>query len=216
MKNDGNHNAFWSSSEGVATLKFGGWMIFIGVLLVIFAINARTNKSEDAPKEKDEQKETVNFKNYETMQDELLKSNISYVYKITVGEKKYVFTGSKCNDIDEGFKESTDELIKYKIVKDKYYKVSVDKEEEITNLYEGLDASFLNLNVLFNNLKDYLYGVEKEDNKRTITYNKEGYQVSVITNLESITNINITNEFAVYNLEFTNNLKCDNIVTTEK
>ena len=45
---------------------------------------------------------------------------------------------------------------------------------------------------------------KKEDSKRTITYDKDGYKVSVITNLESIEKIEITVDEWIYELNFYN------------
>ena len=37
MKN----NSFWSTTQGKSTIKFVAWMIFIIILIVIFAINGK-------------------------------------------------------------------------------------------------------------------------------------------------------------------------------
>ena len=34
-------NSFWSTTQGKSTIKFVAWMIFIIILIVIFAINGK-------------------------------------------------------------------------------------------------------------------------------------------------------------------------------
>ena len=91
----------------------------------------------------------------------------------------------------------------------------MDNRELITDLYSNFDASYLNLSMLFDNLSEYLYSVEKNTDTRTITYDKEGYQVTVITDTENITNITITVDTTTYDLEFTKIGECATIVFTD-
>ena len=82
--------------------------------------------------------------------------------------------------------------------------------EVITNLYEGLKEEYLNIELLFKNLKPYIYNVKKDNDKRTVTYQKNEYQVKVITNLENIESIEITDENTIYVLNFMKTNKCQN------
>ncbi len=211
-KNDISQN-----DQGKAAIKFGLWMIFIVVLIIVGVFNNKDIKlNEQNPEEsKEEEKEVFEFKNYDTMQAELLNGNYNYTYRLNIKEENYIFSGTKCNNRITGYKESKDGVTKYVIEGDKTYKNVLGNLEETNELYEGIDSSFLNLNTLFDNLKEYLYNVDKNDNKRTITYNKEGYGVIVKTDLENITSIEIKLENDTYNLEFTKNEKCDSINLTE-
>ena len=51
--------------------------------------------------------------------------------------------------------------------------------------------------------------------RELITYDKEGYQVTVITDTENITNITITVDTTTYDLEFTKIGECATIVFTD-
>lgn len=196
-----NNNSFWQTESGKATIKFGGWFVFIIVIFIIFAIPGRNNEEKKVTEEPKKDSEKYTFKEYDEMQDELLNSNYSYKYDLKVNDLNYYFNGTKCNGEDIGYKESNEGIIKYQI------KDSIVDE----NLYNNLEKSFLDLNVLFSNLKEYLYSVEKNNDIRRIKYNKEGYQVTVTTNLEKITNIEIIADGNIYNLSFTNAIFCDNI-----
>ena len=110
-----------------------------------------------------------------------------------------------------GDEETKDGIIKYIKDKDITYKVVLDEKEELQNLYDETDESFLNINIIFKNLKEYLYNITKNESTREINYNKDGYKVVVKTDLKNITNMTIENENKTYELQFTNVDKCDNI-----
>lgn len=203
-------NSFWSTTQGKSTIKFVAWMIFIIILIVIFAINGKPeNNNINNTQEKNE--EIISFEKYETMQDNLLNGCFNYEYKIIEENITIIYTGKKLNDTEIGYKETKDGIIKYIKDKDITYKVVLDEKEELPNLYDEADKSFLNINIIFENLKEYLYNITKNESTREINYNKDGYKVVVKTDLKNITNITIENENKTYELQFTNVGKCDNI-----
>ena len=167
----------------------------------MFKITNKTDKKEE------KEENTPVFVNYKDMEINLLNNGYDYKYTITSDTQKEIYEGTMCNDIDIGYKETIDSITKYKIKNGKITKVLLDNEEEIPSIYDDSE-DFLNLNTLFTNLKEYPYNIEKNNNERTISYKKDGYQVLVKTNLEYITNITITTTTNNYNLEFTNVGKC--------
>ena len=203
-----NNNTFWSTDRGKATGKFIAWMIFIIILVVLFA---RQNVYENNTEENKTKEETKTFKNYTDMQKELLSSGYDYKYKITNNENIVIYEGNICNSIDNGYKETSEGIIKYKKENNDIRKIVLEEEIVIDDLYEGIDSSFINLDSLFTILEEYLYNVTKNEQTREIKYNKEGYSVLVNTDLEHITKITINNDTASYELEFTNIGKCANI-----
>ena len=173
-------NSFWSTTQGKSTIKFVAWMIFIIILIVIFAINGKQeNNNINNTQEKNE--EIISFEKYETMQDNLLNGCFNYEYKIIEENITTIYTGKKLNDTEIGYKETKDGIIKYIKDKDITYKVVLDEKEELPNLYDEEDKSFLNINIIFENLKEYLYNITKNESTREINYNKEGYKVVVKT-----------------------------------
>lgn len=177
------------------------WIFFIVIIFVMFKITNKPDKKEE------KEENTPVFVNYKDMEINLLNSGYDYKYTITSDTQKEIYEGTMCNDIDIGYKETIDSITKYKIKNGKITKVLLDNEEEIPSIYNDYE-DFLNLNTLFTNLKEYPYNIEKNNNERTISYKKDGYQVLVKTNLEYITNITITTTTNNYNLEFTNVGKC--------
>lgn len=213
-----NKNTFWQSERGKAIIKLGLWMIFIVILIaVVIFSDTRSNDIELPPAEETPNTETENYEfvNYNDMIDKLLLNNYEYTYTITTLDNRYIYTGWKNNNQELGFKEDASGIIKYFIDETGNYRINLDNRELITDLYSNFDASYLNLSMLFDNLSEYLYSVEKNADVRTITYDKEGYQVTVITDTENITNINITVDTTTYDLEFTKIGECATIVFTD-
>jgi hypothetical protein len=204
-------NTFFETKEGKATIKFAAWMIFIVILIIVFAINGNNEQKNDTKENNNVKEEISSFKNYEEMVSDLLKSCYNYNFKVTSLENIVIYNGTISNNEDIGYKETSEEIIKYVIIDGITSRIVLDKTTEITNLYDEEDKAFLNIENLFNNLKNYLYSVNKNETKREINYNKDGYQVLVKTNLENITEILITNATKTYELQFTNVSICDNI-----
>ncbi len=199
------NNNFWQTERGKAIIKLGGWFVFI-IALIIFVLvsekNANNNVIDDTNSNKDEVTETYEFLLFSEMINNLINGNYEYSYNITSNNINYIYEGIKCNNEELGYKESIDKIIKYYINDQNTYQVILNEYVEITNLYEGIDTNFINLDVLFNNLNEYLYNTVKNENTRVITYDKDGYKVSITTDLENITNISITTDNSIYNLDF--------------
>lgn len=193
-------NSFWQTERGKAIVKLGLWLVFI-LALIIFALVNKNDNTINKENEETEEKEVYEFKKYDEMIESLLDSNYEFNYDIVINDTNYLFNGTKCNNEVLGYKESNMGIIKY-YISDNTYQVVLKELVPIENLYENIDINYLDLNILFNNLNEYLYNIEKNDNKRTITYKKDGYQVEIITNLDNITNINITVDNNTYNLSY--------------
>lgn len=193
-------NSFWQTERGKAIAKLGLWLVFI-LALIIFALVNKNDNTINKENEETEEKEVYEFKKYDEMIESLLDSNYEFNYDIVINDTNYLFNGTKCNNEVLGYKESNMGIIKY-YISDNTYQVVLKELVPIENLYKNIDINYLDLNILFNNLNEYLYNIEKNDNKRTITYKKDGYQVEVITNLDNITNINITVDNNTYNLSY--------------
>ena len=202
-------NNFWKTDRGKALTKLLLWVVFIVIVLGAFIMQEKDNiddyqmPSNEVTNEEN-QDDDNNFKKYSDMQDELLNNNYLYKYIITNSEEKIVFSGIKNGTNETGYKETKAGIIKYQIVDGIVSQINMDEITNIDNLYENIDRNYLDISLLFNNLSEYLYSTEKKDSKRTITYDKDGYKVSVITNLESIEKIEITVDEWIYELNFYN------------
>lgn len=214
------NNNFWQTERGKALIKLGAWMIFIIALIVFVLVsekNADDNILDDTNNNEvnNEPTETYEFKIFSEMIASLLNGNYEYSYNIVNNGITYIYNGIKCNNEELGYKETSENVIKYYKNEGNAYQVILDQYVEVTNLYEGIDTSFIDLNILFNNLNEYLYNVEKNESIRTITYDKDGYGVEVTTNLDNITNINIVTDIGTYDLDFNMIDTCDLGVLSE-
>ena len=202
-------NNFWKTDRGKALTKLLLWVVFIVIVLGAFIMQEKDNIDDyqmpsNEVTDEENQVNDNNFKKYSDMQDELLNNNYLYKYIITNSEEKIVFSGIKNGTNETGYKETKAGIIKYQIVDGIVSQINIDEITNIDNLYENIDRNYLDISLLFNNLSEYLYSTEKKDSKRTITYDKDGYKVSVITNLESIEKIEITVDEWIYELNFYN------------
>ena len=207
-------NNFWQTEKGKATIKLGLWMVFIAILIVVVLVSERDSINlpvEDDSTPSETETENYEFVNYSDMLDKLLLGNYEYSYTITNETGKYIYTGWKNENKEIGFKEDSTGVIKYYIDDSGTYKVNMDTLEVIDYLYNGVDTSYLDLELLFGNLNEFLYSVTKNDDMRTITYDKSGYQVEVMTDTRDITNITISTDTTTYDLNFTKIGECDTI-----
>lgn len=207
-------NNFWQTEKGKATIKLGLWMVFIAILIVVVLVSERDSINlpvEDDSTPSETETENYEFVNYSDMLDKLLLGNYEYSYTITNETGKYIYTGWKNENKEIGFKEDSTGVIKYYIDDSGTYKVNMDTLEVIDYLYNGVDTSYLDLELLFGNLNEFLYSVTKNEDMRTITYDKSGYQVEVMTDTRDITNITITTDTTTYDLNFTKIGECDTI-----
>ena len=203
-------NTFWQTERGKAAIKLILWAIFIVILIVIVLFSERdtireqfNNSGEDnTTVETPEPAEEEDFLSFTTMQENLLNNNYEYIYTISNSLGTYIYTGIKNPDKEMGYREDSNGIIKYFITNDVTYRVNLDTTEVITDLYLNVDASYLNLEVLFANLSEYLYTTNTNQDIRTITYNKEGYQVIITTNTSMITNITIMVDDTTYDLDY--------------
>ena len=193
-------NSFWQTERGKSLIKLGLWLIFI-LAIIIFTYTNKNDETVNNENKEIEEKETYEFKKYDEMIDSLLNSNYEFNYDIVIDDNNYLFNGTKCNNEVLGYKESNMGIVKY-YISDNTYQVILKDLVPIENLYENIDTNYLDLNILFNNLNEYLYNIEKNEDTRVITYKKEGYQVKVTTNLDNVTNINIVVDNNTYNLSY--------------
>ena len=198
-------------------LKFAIWMVVIIIMVAVGFVKTNnenhwlddldtTESSREASSEN-----TSKEASFQSMREALSSNNYDFVFTIN-NDFKYTFTGRRCNELETGFKETKDGIIKYIINNDKKtYKIVNDENEEISDLYTGFDSSYLDINSLFSNLKNIIYSVIEDSAGNTYIYDMNDYKVEFKTNNIEITSIIITTENTTYNLEFSNIGKCAKI-----
>lgn len=213
------NNGFWQTDRGKALIKLLLWMVFIVILIVLAIVSERNGNSEILDVDKPEnnvtdtpsEPENVEYEAYNTMITNLLANNYEYEYLITTATDSIILTGFKNPDKEIGFKETSSGITKYFIDSTGTYELNMNTSSIIDNLYSEFDSSYLNLELLFNNLNEYLYNTEENVGIRTITYDKDGFQVTVTTDTKNITNVLVTTDTTTYDLNFKNIGECATI-----
>lgn len=167
--------------------KIGIWLIYIAVIafiLVYFFKIAPSFPKEDINAE-------APFGLYKDMISMIKRQNYIFDYNITTIDKIIKYSGKK-----DGEKEQSEI----------YYN---DELGDLESLNELIDIDLLNPNYVFDileNINDYT--LDKENNKRTFTYNvkieEKKMQIIIVTDLTSITNISIYDEKNTYDLKYEN------------
>ena len=213
------NNGFWQTDRGKALIKLLLWMVFIVILIVLVIVSERNTNSEILDVDKPEnnvtdtpsEPENVEYEAYNTMITNLLANNYEYEYLITTATDSIILTGFKNPDKEIGFKETSSGITKYFIDSTGTYELNMNTSSIIDNLYSEFDSSYLNLELLFNNLNEYLYNTEENVGIRTITYDKDGFQVTVTTDTKNITNVLVMTDTTTYDLNFKNIGECATI-----
>ena len=213
------NNGFWQTDRGKALIKLLLWMVFIVILIVLAIVSERNGNSEILDVDKPEnnatdtpsEPENVEYEAYNTMITNLLANNYEYEYLITTATDSIILTGFKNPDKEIGFKETSSGITKYFIDSTGTYELNMNTYSIIDNLYSEFDSSYLNLELLFNNLSEYLYNAEENVGIRTITYDKDGFQVTVTTDTKNITNVLVMTDTTTYDLNFKNIGECATI-----
>lgn len=198
----------WHNKRTHAAMVLGLWLIFLLFVMIISFIGGKATKTPESNIPVTEEKEeTPTFKNYEVMQKELINSNFSYVYTINIGDYKVVYRGEKTNNLDTGYKETAEETIKYQVDETGLYKVVMDELNAYDRLYENLNESLLDLEYIFETVKDKPVLTEELGDTRNYTYKftleEIEYEIIVSTNLENITKISVKYEDKLYDLNYT-------------
>ena len=213
------NNGFWQTDRGKALIKLLLWMVFIVILIVLAIVSERNGNSEILDVDKPEnnatdtpsEPENIEYEAYNTMITNLLANNYEYEYLITTATDSIILTGFKNPDKEIGFKETSSGITKYFIDSTGTYELNMNTYSIIDNLYSEFDSSYLNLELLFNNLNEYLYNTEENVGIRTITYDKDGFQVTVTTDTKNITNVLVMTDTTTYDLNFKNIGECATI-----
>lgn len=214
-----NNNGFWQTDRGKALIKLLLWMVFIVILIVLAIVSERNGNSEILDVDKPEnnatdtpsEPENIEYEAYNTMITNLLANNYEYEYLITTATDSIILTGFKNPDKEIGFKETSSGITKYFIDSTGTYELNMNTSSIIDNLYSEFDSSYLNLELLFNNLSEYLYNTEENVGIRTIIYDKDGFQVTVTTDTKNITNVLVMTNTTTYDLNFKNIGECATI-----
>ncbi len=181
---------------------------FMLVLILVIGTNSNEkdySKYEGAtqdvfkPVYKEEEKENITFLE---KQKKLYEGTYEFEYVIT-GAINIKYSGKYENMVTTGYKESSSETLKYKIENGVTYKVLIDKEEEHSGLYMGLNEELFDFKTLFSKLNTKSTIIDRGETSKTYTYeNIDGNKIVILLNDKEINKIVIENADLKYEFTF--------------
>jgi hypothetical protein len=209
------------TNKGKAILRLIKWCIFFVILFIFLAIaslmspkntsikkpNNEINKPQEEIPKDNWNEETLTIETINEYQEKL-NNDYDYKYEISINKEKYIFSGTKTNNINKGYKESNTGIIKYSIDSTGTYMETTTEKTLINNLYEGIEENYLNPIYILNIIKELEITRDKECDCIEPVYkandSKNIYRIT--TSNQNITGIDITAlDFSyIYNLDFKN------------
>lgn len=209
------------TNKGKAILRLIKWCVFFVILFIFLAIaslmspkntsikkpNNEINKPQEEIPKDNWNEETLTIETINEYQEKL-NNDYDYKYEISINKEKYIFSGTKTNNINKGYKESSTGIIKYSIDSTGTYMETTTEKTLINNLYEGIEENYLNPIYILNIIKELEITRDRECNCIEPVYkandSKNIYRIT--TSNQNITGINITAlDFSyIYNLDFKN------------
>lgn len=207
------------TNKGKAILRLIKWCIFFVILFIFLAIaslmspknnsikkpNNEINKPQEEIPKDNWNEETLTIETINEYQEKL-NNDYDYKYEISINKEKYIFSGTKTNNINKGYKESSTGIIKYSIDSTGTYMETTTEKTLINNLYEGIEENYLNPIYILNIIKELEITRDRECDCIEPVYkandSKNIYRIT--TSNQNITGINITAlDFSyIYNLDF--------------
>ncbi len=147
--------------------------------------------------------EKKDFVSYETQIENLLNKQYEYEYLIldSIGTKSYTYECSgKMDDTIESGTCTKPKKISY-------------TEQNKKDVYKEIEINYIDVEYIFNSIKDIEPTIEKMTKTRIYTYKtaieKLETDITVTTDLDAITQIEISNAYMTYILKY-NNVNIDN------
>lgn len=192
------------TKKGRALLKLSLYMIFLAFVFILIIV---ANSLEDPyPKRTSSSTETESHREEKTLtyldkQKKLTEGEYEYTYNIT-GSAFIIYMGEFKNKVETGYKETEDDLVKYKIKNGITYRTFLNQEEEYDGLYEGLDENLFDLKTLFETLNSESATIENNKDTKIYKYNLDGKNFEITTDKDSITNIKIIDNTITYDFSY--------------
>ncbi len=146
-------NELKKTEKGKAILKLIRWGIFFFVLFAFLIIASFFSSKTSNNNPVSEKKEVIDNVYINKLLDTLSHDEYQYDIEIKKAEEVISFQGTKTSKINEGYKETSDGIIKYYIDDTGIYQKTSNENIPILNLYESLNEEYLIQDNLIKNLK---------------------------------------------------------------
>lgn len=207
-KNKRTFKEMWNDKRMHAIIVLGMWFAFFALTFLILGVLSLFNSKDIEQKEKVEiPTETVSA-NVPKMLENLIASDYSYEYIIITGENRYSYNGTKEAEENKGYYESATGIIKYSVIDNVYYQMDGETLIENVNIISEQDKQFMDLNNIFERIKEYELNNEViiEENKYIydLLINENVCKIEIYTNNNNISEIFITYNDFNYDFNFKN------------
>ena len=194
----------WDNKKTHALICLGIWIIFFLFVYIIVVLPYYDN-NDNSMNRVDNSIDNVTTENvitFEGMKNKLLNGEYDYKYTINTSLGKTIYTGSKTQEKDLGYKENSEGLVKYEINNDGIFKINMDEKIPIEDLYIGLNENFFDIQKIYELTTNLTENIDEEKNE--ISYENENMKIVFKINEQSILSINIKDNDDDYLLEFSN------------
>lgn len=204
----------WKNKRWHSLVVLMLWMIGLALAMLLVFLMDDAN-STISPQTNTNTNINRNLDYYDKLEN-LEEEDFSFSYTVTKDNEKITYEGNKIKNTITGYRQNRNGIMKYKIEDGITYEIQVDKEVEITTLYENVNASLLDISYIL----DLLYENKEENilsSNGTTTYfysvveNEEPMQIKVTENSTCIENITLTLTNTTYELAFTSNIVSSSI-----
>ena len=186
----------WNTPRGRASIKLAFYGLF--VLVIFIAIIFSADKRPTVYKATYNVKTVT--KDFNEKLKELKANNYAFNYNLNIASNHILIYGQKKLNLETGYKENSQGIIRYLKENDKIYKIGIDNEkEEMPDLFSDINSNYLNINYLLE-LIDNQTPIE-EDNKKI--YNLENnIEIEIESDSQNITKITLKENENTYELNF--------------
>ena len=211
MKKDEKKKTFkelWADTRTRAIIKLGMWFGFFAILFIVSSIASLFNKNTNYKNAEVEQKEEEKVEmNVPSLLRKIKTSDYSYEYTITNAEVTIHYNGTNEDNINKGYYESNEGIVKYELKEGIYYKVENDVTTEEQIAINDTDKNIMDINNLIKRIYDYEdAGKNPEVTENIYRYDfsneQEKYVVNITISGSSISKIEIDYNDIKYNLEY--------------
>ncbi len=137
----------WENPKGKAVIKLGGYLLVIIAISIIAAIGSRMNSNNN------DEVEEVKALTYSDKVKMIEDNNYSYVFDLTKGSEKVIFSGIKLAKRELGYKETENKTIKY-YIDDQIYEVTLGELKPVDDLYDDINSELIDMVYIIDTIKN--------------------------------------------------------------
>lgn len=193
----------WDNESSRAFIKLMIYILILGGGILILSFTSKFNRVPVEPITTEEEEEEPAL-NFEEMRKQLLVGNYEYNFQIDVNGYMVVYNGTVKDNINTGYKENSYGILKYSIRDGIIYKINMDNEEIITDLYDGVDVNFVNIESLISYTEQLPYQTLEDEGcyQYTVATDVSETIIKMFYKDNQINYIEISGSDFLYKLEF--------------